>query len=117
LSWDEHPRVGVGEGSATVVWFNAPGFRVIDIYDSDIDVGPSPVEASRCAGAPTVSGCPVCGVIARSKDRRWVTVRDAPAANRPVTVRWRKLGDGSCRCDRGDTGIVGPELGVMWSTV
>jgi transposase len=35
-------------------------------------------------------GCRSCGVPARPKDRRWVTVRDAPAGDRPVVVRWHK---------------------------
>jgi hypothetical protein len=46
---------------------------VVGIDDSDIDVVVS-VETE-----PGRVGCPVCGVIARSKDRRWVTLRDAPA--------------------------------------
>ncbi|MEO6157131.1 MAG: ISL3 family transposase [Ilumatobacteraceae bacterium] len=29
-------------------------------------------------------------MIAKAKDRRWVTVRDAPTADRPVTIRWCK---------------------------
>ena len=74
----------MGEGSATLVWFNAPGFGVLDIDDSDIDVVVSiETELARV-------GCPECGVIARAKDRRWVAVRDAPGADRPVTVRWYK---------------------------
>ena len=36
----------------------------------------------------TVVGCGGCGVRATTKDRRWVTVRDAPAGNVAVVVRW-----------------------------
>ena len=47
----------MGEGSATLVWFNAPGFRVLDIDDSEIDVVVSvETEPGRVA-------CPGCGVI------------------------------------------------------
>jgi transposase len=74
----------VGEGSAGVVWIVAPGFVVLDITDDGIEVVVS-VET-----VPGLVGCPACGVVARSKDRRWVTLRDAPTAGRPVTVRWRK---------------------------
>ena len=74
----------MGDGSAGVVWFAAPGFRVLSIDDSQLDVVVS-IETT----ADRV-GCIGCGVIARAKDRRWVTSRDAPSADRPVTVRWRK---------------------------
>ena len=37
-----------------------------------------------------VVGCAGCGSRARAKDRRWVTVREVPAGDRPVLVRWRK---------------------------
>jgi transposase len=74
----------VGESSAGVVWFAAPGFRVLSIDAGEVDVVVSiETDADRV-------GCHGCGVIARAKDRRWVTVRDAPSAERPVTLRWRK---------------------------
>jgi transposase len=74
----------VGESSAGVVWFAAPGFRVLSIDAGEVDVVVSiETDADRV-------GCHGCGVIARAKDRRWVTVRDAPWAERPVTLRWRK---------------------------
>ncbi|WP_334145067.1 ISL3 family transposase, partial [Rhabdothermincola sp.] len=38
----------------------------------------------------TVVGCGSCGTRAKAKDRRWVTLADAPSAGRPVRVRWRK---------------------------
>ena len=74
----------MGEGSAGVVWFAAPGFRVLSIDAGEVDVVVSiETDVARV-------GCRGCGVIARAKDRRWVTVRDAPSAERPVTLRWRK---------------------------
>ena len=74
----------MGEGSAGVVWFAAPGFRVLSVNDSEPDVV---IEIETDADRV---GCHGCGVIARSKDRRWVTVRDAPCGERPVTLRWWK---------------------------
>lgn len=45
-------------------------------------------------------GCQQCGVIAKSKNRRWVTLRDAPAVVRPVALRWSKrvwqCGESAC---------------------
>ena len=74
----------MGEGSAGVVWFAAPGFRLISIDDAEIDVVVKiETDAERV-------GCRSCGVIARSKDRRWVTLRDAPTAERPMTLKWWK---------------------------
>ncbi len=74
----------MGEGSAGVVWFAAPGFRLLAVNDSELDVVIGiETDADRV-------GCRSCGVIAKSKDRRWVTLRDAPAGERPVTLRWRK---------------------------
>ncbi len=71
------------EGSGAC-WFGAPGFVVLDV----IEVGDElVVEVETTA---TVVGCSSCGTRARAKDRRWVTVRDAPAGGRPVRVRWRK---------------------------
>lgn len=74
----------MGDGSAGVVGFSMPGFRVLAIDDDSVDVVIS-VETvvDRLA-------CPACGVFARSKGRRWVTLRDAPAGDRPVTLRWWK---------------------------
>jgi transposase len=74
----------MGDGSAGVVWFAASGFRVVGIDDGEVDVVVS-IETT----ADRV-GCHACGVIARAKDRRWVTLRDAPSADRPVTLRWHK---------------------------
>lgn len=74
----------MGDGSAGVMWFAASGFRVLAIDDSETDVV---VSVETIAGRV---GCLECGVIARAKDRRWVTLRDVPCGQRPVTVRWRK---------------------------
>jgi transposase len=73
----------VGEGSGAC-WFGASGFEVIEVLDTG---GELVVEVETTA---TVVGCGSCGTRARAKDRRWVTVRDAPAGGRPVRVRWRK---------------------------
>src|SRR6476660_1598927 len=35
-------------------------------------------------------GCPVCGAVARAKDRRPTWVRDLPLAGRPVVICWVK---------------------------
>ena len=37
----------MGEGSSALVWFNAPGFRVIDIDDAEIDVVSIETEPGR----------------------------------------------------------------------
>jgi len=73
----------VGEGSGAC-WFGASGFVVLDVIEVGVEVV---VEVETTA---MVVGCVVCGTRARAKDRRWVTVRDAPAGGRPVRVRWRK---------------------------
>ena len=70
------------EGSA--LWFGARGFEVLDARDDGVELM---VEVETTA---TVVGCPGCGTRAVSKGRRWVTVRDAPSADRQVIVRWRK---------------------------
>lgn len=72
------------DGSGAALWFGASGFEVLEV----IDDGPElVVEVESTA---TVVGCARCGSRARAKDRRWVTVRDAPAGDRPVLVRWNK---------------------------
>jgi transposase len=73
----------VGEGSGAC-WFGAPGFEVLGVVDDGAELV---VEVETTARA---AGCSECGTRARPKDRRWVTVRDAPAGSRPVRVRWRK---------------------------
>lgn len=74
----------MGDGSASLVWFVAPGFRVLGIDEDGVEVVVEvETESARVA-------CPGCGVFGRAKDRRWVTLRDAPLSDRPVTMRWRK---------------------------
>lgn len=74
----------MGDGSAGAVWFGAPGFKVLRVLDSEFELV---VEVESTA---TVVGCGSCGTRAKAKDRRWVTLADAPSAGRPVRVRWRK---------------------------
>jgi transposase len=74
----------VGDGSGTALWFGAPEFEVLAVVDDGVELT---IEVQTVA-AP--AGCPTCGVRARSKDRRWVTLRDAPTGDRGVLVRWRK---------------------------
>jgi transposase len=71
------------EGSAAL-WFGASGFEVLDVADDGVEL----VIAIESTAGPV--GCPSCGTRARPKDRRWVTVRDAPIADRAVRLRWRK---------------------------
>lgn len=71
------------DGSAAC-WFGAPGFEVLDVADDGHELV---VEVQTTA---TAVGCAGCGSRARAKDRRWVTLRDAPVGDRPVLVRWRK---------------------------
>jgi transposase len=66
------------------LWFGAPEFEVLAVFDDGVELT---VEVQTVA-APV--GCPGCGVRARSKDRRWVMLRDAPTGDRGVLVRWRK---------------------------
>ena len=76
----------MGDGGAGVVWFAASGFRVLSINDSERDV----VVSIETVGDRV--GCIGCVVVAKAKDRRWVTSRDAPSADRPVTVRkWKRV--------------------------
>lgn len=74
----------MAEGSSGAVWFGAPGFEVLDVVDTG---GELVVEVQTTA---TVVGCSGCGTRARAKDRRWVTLRDAPVGDVAVRVRWRK---------------------------
>lgn len=74
----------MADGSGGAHWFGAPGFVLLDVRDDEVEVV---VEVETTA---TFVGCEGCGTRARAKDRRWVTVRDAPSAGRPVLVRWRK---------------------------
>ena len=81
-------------GDGTALFFGACGFEVLEVVEAD---GELVVEVQTTA---RVVGCSACGGRARAKDRRWVTLRDAPSAGRPVRVRWRKriwtCPDGDC---------------------
>lgn len=73
------------DGSCAV-WFGAPNFRVLDVIDDGHEVTIS-VESTV-----TVTGCSSCGTRARAKDRRWVSLRDAPSGDRAVVLRvWRRV--------------------------
>jgi transposase len=72
----------VADGSA--LWFGAAGFDVLDVVEEGDELV---VEVETTA---RVVGCRACGTRAVPKDRRWVTLRDAPAGGRQVRVRWRK---------------------------
>ena len=74
----------MAEGSSGAVWFGAPGFEVLDVVAGGDELV---IEVQTTAG---VVGCGRCGVRARSKDRRWVTLRDVPVGDVAVRVRWRK---------------------------
>jgi transposase len=61
-----------------------PGFRVTAMTDDG---------AERLIGIETVrqaAGCPSCGVIARTKDRLRVVIRDLPMFDRRVKLIWSK---------------------------
>ena len=59
------------EGSA--LWFGAGGFELLAVADDGCELVVD-VETVKA-----VVGCSTCGTRAVPKDRRWVTLRDAPA--------------------------------------
>lgn len=71
------------DGSCAV-WFGAPNFCVLDVVDDGREL------TIAVESTVTVTGCASCGTRARAKDRRWVSVRDAPSGNRAVRIEWRK---------------------------
>lgn len=71
------------EGSAAM-WLSASGLELLDVVDDGVEL----VVAVRTTA--TVVGCAECGVRATLKDRRWVTLPDAPSGDRAVRLRWRK---------------------------
>lgn len=73
----------MGDGSGAL-WFGAAGFEVLGVAVSDVELT---IEVQTSA---VVVGCVGCGTRARAKDRRWVSLRDAPVGERAVLVRWRK---------------------------
>ncbi len=58
---------------SSAIWFGAPNFEVLDVTD-DGDELVVAVESTA-----TVVGCSRCGTRAKTKDRRWVSLRDAPS--------------------------------------
>ena len=69
---------------SSAVWFGAPNFVVLDVADDGVEL------TIWVESTVTVTGCTSCGTRARAKDRRWVSLRDAPSADRAVRVEWRK---------------------------
>jgi transposase len=66
------------------LWLGLPGFRVTAITNDgdELLIG---IETIRRA-----AGCPSCGVIARTKDRLRVVIRDLPCFDRRVKLVWSK---------------------------
>ena len=62
-----------------------PGLHVVGVERDDGGGLRVAVES-----APSVMGCPACGVVASSHGRRTVRLVDAPSFGRPVELRWRK---------------------------
>lgn len=73
-----------GDGSPTAVLLGLDGFRVLAAAEVAGEV------ELLVETAASLVGCPTCGVVARVKDRRAVTVRDLPVAGRPVVLVWHK---------------------------
>lgn len=71
------------DGSCAI-WFGAPNFEVLDVADDGVEL------TIAIESTVTAVGCTACGTRAKPKDRRWVSVRDAPAGDRAVRLRWRK---------------------------
>jgi transposase len=61
-----------------------PGFVLVAVSQVDDQLEYAVETTER------VTGCPVCGVVARLHDRRRTDVRDLPAGGRPVTLVWLK---------------------------
>src|SRR3546814_68425 len=93
-------------GKGTAWWFGASGFEVIGSVHGEFEVQ---IEVQSTV---TVVGCGGCGTRAVAKDRRWVTVRDAPAGNLAVVVRWRKR-NWACP-EAGGAGKTSTEQAAWW---
>jgi hypothetical protein len=70
------------DGTAATAMLGLPGFVLLAVSEHDGEVEYA-VETSE-----RVTGCRVCGVVARLRDRRRVDVRDLPGGGRPVTLVW-----------------------------
>jgi transposase len=70
--------------SVTAALFGLAGFEILAAADAGGEL-----ELLVQTTADLV-GCPVCGAVARAKDRRPTWVRDLPLAGRPVVLCWVK---------------------------
>ena len=105
---------------SSALWFGAPNFRVLDVVDAGHEVTIS-LESPL-----TLVGCGSCGTQAKAKDRRWVSLRDAPSGGRAVVLRVRKrvwaCPDPDCpartwteRCELADPRRVLTTRAVVWA--
>ena len=72
------------QGSAATAMLGLPGFVLLAVSEHDGELEQA-VETTE-----TVTGCPVCGIVAELHDRRPTWVRDLPSGGRPVTIVWVK---------------------------
>jgi transposase len=72
------------QGSAATAMLGLPGFVLLAVSERDGELEQA-VETTE-----TVTGCPVCGIVAVLHDRRPTWVRDLPSGGRPVTIVWVK---------------------------
>lgn len=61
-----------------------PGFRVLEVEESDAEV------VIRIETTAELAGCPQCGVVATAQDRMTVEYRDLAAFGRPARLTWCK---------------------------
>lgn len=69
-----------GTASVTAALVGLPGFEVLAAADAGGEV------ELLVQTRPGLVGCPGCGAVVRSKDRRPVWVRDLPVGGRPVVI-------------------------------
>lgn len=75
--------MGDGIGLVEVV-LGLPGFRVLDVVESDVEV------VITIETTAVVAHCPTCGARAEPQDRMPVDVRDLASFGRPARLRWIK---------------------------